>query len=121
MNMKRVAIISDTHIPSRAKKIPEWVQDEVRKADHTIHAGDFTSPETLDEVRELADGNLTAVYGNMDPGSLDVGGTETVEVEGVEFVVVHGTGSPAGYRDRIVDTVRKHARTENAVGVDEVE
>ncbi|MFB6296170.1 MAG: metallophosphoesterase family protein [Halobacteriales archaeon] len=113
--MKQVALISDTHIPSRASRIPEAFERRVRDADHVVHAGDFTDAETLDRIRELAGGDLTAVRGNMDRG-LDLPATETVEIEGVTFVVTHGTGSPAGYESRVAGAVRERA-DEDAIGV----
>lgn len=118
--MPRVAIVSDTHVPSRASEIPEWVVDEIHRADHTVHAGDFDSPDAYETVRELAGGALTAVRGNVDPGALDLPATATVEIGGVTFVVTHGTGSPRGWSDRVAATVREEADPNtdaNAVGV----
>ena len=113
--MEQVALASDTHIPTRASQIPEPFERRIRDADHVVHAGDFTSAETLDRIEDLAGGNLTAVQGNMDRG-LDLPEAETAEIEGVTFVVTHGTGSPSGYESRIVRTVRQHAG-EDAIGV----
>lgn len=104
----RIAIVSDTHIPSRASSIPEWIVEELRTADHVIHAGDFDSPEGFERVEESV-ARLTAVAGNMDPGNLGLAAVETVELGGVRFVVTHGTGPPQGYEDRVGDTVAKHA------------
>ena len=104
--MPTLAIIADTHIPSRASEIPAWVEAHVRAADHLVHAGDFDSPEAYDRVEELADGDLTAVSGNVDPGSLDLSETAILEYEGHTFVVTHGTGSPRGYEDRVRETAR---------------
>lgn len=103
----RVAIISDTHIPSRANEIPDWVCEEVQSADHTIHAGDFDSREAFETVNELAE-NLTVVRGNMD-SQLDLPAVETVDLGGVRFVVTHGTGSLDGYETRVASTVAEHA------------
>lgn len=111
--MIRVAIISDTHIPSRAERIPEWVVSEVEDADHIIHAGDFDSGEALDTVRDLAESS-TVVSGNMDRG-LGLPETATVELGGVEFVVTHGAGDFDGYEERVADIVREES--EDAVGV----
>ncbi len=111
-----LALVSDTHAPTRAGEIPEWVRERVRAADHVIHAGDFDSPEALAEVRELADGNLTAVRGNVDPPDLDLPATATVEFEGATFVVTHGTGGSRGYEERVADVVREEAGP-GAVGV----
>jgi hypothetical protein len=109
----RVAIISDTHVPSRAAEMPPWVREIVGAADHTIHAGDFDSAAAYETVEELADGNLTAVRGNMD--RLDLPETTTVRLAGQPFVVTHGTGDRAGYQDRVVETVV--AENPDAIGV----
>ncbi|UPW02195.1 metallophosphatase family protein [Halorussus gelatinilyticus] len=91
--MVEIAIVSDTHVPSRADRIPEWVADRVRDADYTVHAGDFDSPAAYETVADLAGENFTAVAGNMDPGSLDLPKVATVEVSGTTFVVTHGTAA----------------------------
>ncbi|WP_135829239.1 metallophosphoesterase family protein [Halorussus halobius] len=88
--MPRIALVSDTHVPSRADAVPAWVADRVRAADHTVHAGDLDSPDAYETVVDLADGDLTAVAGNMDPASLDLPEVATLDVEGVRFVVTHG-------------------------------
>jgi putative phosphoesterase len=93
--MVEIAIVSDTHIPSRAERIPEWVADRVREADHVIHAGDFDSPAAYETVADLAGPGLTAVAGNMDPASLDLPEVATTEIRGTTFVVTHGTASSA--------------------------
>lgn len=104
--MVEIAVISDTHIPSRASEIPDWVAERVRDADHTIHAGDFDSPEAYEAVVALTDGDLTTVAGNMDPDSLDLPEVATVEVQGTTFVVTHGTAqSMEEYGDTIAEAV----------------
>lgn len=102
--MKSVAILSDTHIPSRAERLPPWVADTVTGADLVIHAGDFDSERAYDRIDALA-GRLVAVTGNADP---DLGLPEVaqVEVDGVSLVVTHGSGPLAGYRSRVLDAVR---------------
>lgn len=104
--MRRLALISDSHIPGRAQSIPQSFRDRIRSADHVIHAGDFTTTDVLARVRDLADGNLTAVAGNMDEASLDLPRSATLDVANHRLVVIHGTGSPKGYVDRVVKAVR---------------
>ncbi len=111
----QVALVSDTHIPSRAQRIPDSFRDEIRSADHVIHAGDFDSEGALADIQDLAPA-LTAVHGNMDP-NVGLPTVATVELDGVEFVVTHGTGSKRGYEARVANAVREHAETANAVGV----
>lgn len=106
--MPRVAILADTHVPSRADAIPAWVEDEIRAADRVIHAGDFDARAAYDRLESLA-ADLTAVSGNVDPAGLDLPARATLELEGVTFVVTHGTGSPDGWTERVVDAVREEA------------
>jgi len=87
----RIALIADTHIPSRAREVPDWVVDVLSTADHTIHAGDFDTPQGHFEVSVAAGGDLTAVVGNKDH-AMDVPEVATHEADGVRFVVTHGDG-----------------------------
>lgn len=109
-----IAIISDTHVPSRATRIPDPFRERIGAADHVIHAGDFDSESMVADVQNFAQ-SLTAVRGNTDP---NVGLPEiaSVELGGVEFVVTHGTGSKRGYEDRVARVVREHGGSE-AIGV----
>ena len=109
-----VALISDTHIPSRANRIPDAFRERIAAADHVVHAGDFDSEGALSNVRALA-ARLTAVGGNMDP-RIGLPDRATVELGGVTFVVTHGTGSKRGYEDRVANIVREEAGA-GAVGV----
>jgi putative phosphoesterase len=113
-----LALVADTHVPSRAERIPEWVERHLQSADHVVHAGDFDSPEAYDRVVELAGGpqHLTAVAGNLDPASLDLSAVETFGVDGVTFVVTHGSGPREGYHGRVASVVRERGG-DDAVGV----
>lgn len=111
-----LAILGDTHIPSRATELPTWVRERVGAADHTIHTGDFDSTAAFDAVRELTDGAFTAVQGNMDGRATDLPEVVVEEFDGVEFVVTHGTGDLDGYHGRVVEAVREHGG-DDAIGV----
>jgi hypothetical protein len=100
----RLAVISDSHIPEREPDIPEPFRERIAAADHTIHAGDFESPDVLTNVRDLAT-ELTAVHGNVDPAGVDLPAVDAVELGGVTFVVTHSTIDPV-------------AAAANATGVD---
>jgi putative phosphoesterase len=111
-----VAIVSDTHIPDREQAIPDSFRERIATADHVIHAGDFTSPDVLADVRDLASG-FTAVHGNMDGASIELPSVASVSIEEVSFVVTHGTvGSRDAWLDTVVETVCEHA-LEPRVGV----
>jgi hypothetical protein len=82
------------------------VAHRVREADHTIHAGDFDSPEAYETIADLAGPEFTAVTGNMDPGSLDLPTVATVDIRGTTFVVTHGTAPTAeAYEETVAETI----------------
>lgn len=110
-----LALISDTHIPSREQRIPEAFEQRIRASDHVIHAGDFDSDSAFADIRAMAPA-LTAVSGNTDRG-LGLPLVTTVELGGVEFVVTHGAGSRRGYESRVAQAVADNAETDDAVGV----
>lgn len=110
-----VALISDTHIPSRASQIPGPFRERIERADHVIHAGDFDSEGALANIREMAT-ELTAVAGNIDP-QVGLPEVATVECGGVEFVVTHGTGSRRDYEQRVAGIVTDTATSDEPVGV----
>lgn len=99
-----MAIIADTHIPSRASELPRWVEDELERASVVIHAGDFDSVPAYEHIDALAD-ELIAVTGNTDP-ELGLPSTRQYTCEDCSFVITHGTGPLDGYRTRVLETVR---------------
>jgi putative phosphoesterase len=112
----QVAIVSDSHIPDREASIPDGFEERIAAADHVVHAGDFTSTETLAQVRELAT-ELTAVHGNMAAPDIDLPSVASVELGGVTFVVTHGTvRSMEAWYDTIAETAREHG-DEPRVGI----
>lgn len=112
----RIAILGDTHVPSRAVDIPAWVEEELGDADHVLFTGDFDSEGAHHRVTDLVGDRLTAVAGNADPADLDLPETETVELGGVRFVLTHGTGTIESWESRVADAVDDHADGD-AVGV----
>jgi hypothetical protein len=63
-NEKLIGLISDTHIPTRAKNIPEKVFEIFRNVDLILHAGDWVSIKVLGELEKIA--KVIGVRGNMD-------------------------------------------------------
>jgi len=61
---KVVGLISDTHVPVRAREIPKKVFEVFEKVDYIIHAGDLVGLTVLDKLEQIAP--VLAVYGNMD-------------------------------------------------------
>jgi uncharacterized protein len=95
----RLLLIADTHVPKRARDLPQRVWDEVDDADVVIHAGDWVEPELLDALEARAR-RLIACWGNNDGDELRSRLPERADatLDGVRFTVVHETGA-AGGRD----------------------
>ena len=93
----RLLLISDTHLPKRARDLPAQVWDEVAKADVVLHAGDWVDVALLDEL-ERRSARLLACWGNNDGPELRARLPERADatVDGVRFTVVHETGAAAG-------------------------
>jgi putative phosphoesterase len=61
---KTVGLISDTHVPVRARCIPKKVFQVFESVDFIVHAGDLVELSVIDELEQLAP--VLAVHGNMD-------------------------------------------------------
>ncbi|MFJ6758587.1 MULTISPECIES: metallophosphoesterase family protein [unclassified Streptomyces] len=96
----RLLLTSDTHVPARARHLPEDLLTAVGEADVVVHAGDWTDEATLD-LLESRSRRLIAVYGNNDGPALRGRLPEVARAElcGLRFAVVHETG-PADGRER---------------------
>ena len=97
----RLVLISDTHLPVRAKKLPAMVWAEIEVADVVIHAGDWVNVELLDELTERS-ARLIGCWGNNDGPLLRARLPEVarVSLDGVSLAVVHETGAAKGREER---------------------
>lgn len=99
----RLLLISDTHVPLRARRLPEVVWRAVDAVDVVVHAGDWVDVTTLDALEARAS-RLIGVYGNNDGADLRERLPEvaTADIEDLRVAVVHETGPSAG-RERRMD------------------
>ncbi|MFE7741329.1 metallophosphoesterase family protein [Nocardia sp. NPDC057455] len=97
----RLLIISDTHVPKRARDLPETLWREVEAADVIVHAGDWVEVALLDRL-EARSARLIGVYGNNDGPELRARLPEIAhaEVGGLRLAVVHETGPAKGREAR---------------------
>ncbi|KUN65455.1 MULTISPECIES: metallophosphoesterase [Streptomyces] len=97
----RLLLMSDTHLPKRAKQLPDPLLDELPRADVVFHAGDWVDTATLD-LLESRSARLVAVYGNNDGPELRARLPEVAyaELGGLRFAVVHETGAAQGREAR---------------------
>ena len=97
-----VLLMSDTHVPARARDLPAPLWDEVDRADLVVHAGDWVDVALLDRLEERS-ARLLACWGNNDGPSLRARLPEVARatVEGVRVAVVHETGARQGREERM--------------------
>lgn len=98
----RITILSDTHIPQRAKELPFIILKEIEKSDLIIHAGDFTTIETVKFLENL--NRFYGVAGNMDEKEVweYLPEKRIIEIEGKRIGLIHGFGSPIGIEKKII-------------------
>jgi len=100
-DVMRIGVVSDTHIPVRAKKLPDELVNGLKEVDLVLHAGDFEESSALRALRDICE--VKAVFGNMDSLALKEELPEklVLEVEGFKIGITHGFGSPQGLEERI--------------------
>ncbi len=98
--MSPVAVVlADTHIPRRAKSLPEGLVPYLNKADLVLHAGDLMDPALLHELAAYAP--VWAVHGNLDPRDADLPETLEFEFGGARIAMIHDSGRREGRRKRL--------------------
>jgi uncharacterized protein len=92
-------VLADTHIPRRARVLPEALAPYLREADLILHSGDLIRASVLDELSVYAP--VHAVRGNVDLP--EVGLPETLEFGfgGAWIAMVHDSGRKEGRRRRL--------------------
>jgi uncharacterized protein len=90
-------VIADTHIPRRAKALPEGLVPYLERADLVLHVGDLMDPALLEELAAYAP--VEAVRGNLDPEGLPV--TREFEFGGARISMVHDSGTRRARRARL--------------------
>jgi putative phosphoesterase len=93
MSIKRVGVISDTHIPKKSKNLPDALIDGLKGVDLIIHAGDINKDYVIYELEELAP--VLAVAGNTDDEGMwmTVGRKKIVPVGECKIGIIHGDGA----------------------------
>lgn len=82
--------VSDTHVPRRARRLPDELLQGLEGVDLILHAGDLVTEEVLADLATLAP--VEAVAGNMDPFSIvaRLGRAALVDIGSWRIGLVHG-------------------------------
>ena len=101
--MITIGVVSDTHIPDRARRLHPQVTAVFREASvqAILHAGDISTPATLEQLNEIAP--VHAVRGNRDWVALsNLPFARQLVFGGVKVGLSHGHGQLLAYvRDRM--------------------
>ncbi|MEU8659193.1 metallophosphoesterase family protein [Actinoplanes philippinensis] len=100
----RLVLISDTHVPKRARDLPAELWSAIDRADVVIHAGDWIGIDLLDRLEARAT-RLIACYGNNDGPELRARLPEIAraDLDGVRLAVIHETGQATGREKRCAE------------------
>jgi putative phosphoesterase len=98
----RLAILSDTHLPRGARRIPESCLQRCRDADAILHAGDLIDVPVLELMRSLGP-PVHAISGNVDGEAVRRLLPARLEVEfgGVRIGMIHVPGPAHGRLDAL--------------------
>jgi hypothetical protein len=99
--MTSLLLLSDTHVPKRARDLPPQLWRAIEAVDVVVHAGDWVDVALLDALEQRAR-RVVGVYGNNDGPPLRARLPEVarVELDGVRMAVVHETGDAKGREQR---------------------
>lgn len=98
----RIAVIADTHFPSRGPELPGACRRRLSGADAIVHAGDHSSAESLHRLRGLGP-PVYAVAGNVDDEIIRATVPHEIEVTlgGIRVAVIHDAGPARGRHARL--------------------
>ncbi len=102
-DIKEIGVVSDTHIPTRGRAVPNSLFDIFETVGLILHAGDLVDEQVLDELKAIAP--VEAVAGNMDPVMLQsrLGRLKLIEVGTVKIGLLHGdVGGPRVDYDQVL-------------------
>ncbi len=97
-----IGIISDTHMPRGARRLPDACVERLLEVDLILHAGDVMTAEALAAFESIGP-PLLAVHGNVDSAELRerLPAERMVEAGGAALAMVHDAGPSRGRLQRL--------------------
>lgn len=99
----KIGVLSDTHIPQRAKHLPQALLKGLQDVDYMIHAGDWVSLSVYRILKKY--GPVEGVAGNCDGEDIisKFGKKKILQLEGFRIGVMHGEGMKKTTEKRVWD------------------
>lgn len=100
----KIVVISDTHIPKKAKMIPSRLVTDLKKADLIVHAGDWQTIDVFNALSAYA--KVEGVVGNVDGADIQqhFRGKEILHINGFKIGITHGHGQKMTTEKRAIAT-----------------
>ena len=97
-----IAIISDTHLPSGSRLLPDACVRNIARADAVLHAGDVMTEEALAEIEAIGT-PVFAVHGNVDSPGLRraLPREREIDAEEATIAMLHDGGPSKGRFERM--------------------
>jgi uncharacterized protein len=97
-----IAVISDTHLPRGARRLPGACVERIAAADLLLHAGDFSTLEVLRDIEAIGP-PVVGVHGNVDSADLRrlLPEERVVDAEGARIAMIHDAGARSGRLERM--------------------
>jgi putative phosphoesterase len=109
----RLGIVSDTHIPGKARLLPTGFLKDMENVDYILHAGDWNTLDVYEELSQLAP--VDGVAGNTDGFEIvsKFGYQKILEFGSKKIGIVHGNGmrgttvdnAIGAFKDEVVDCI----------------
>ncbi|CAM4008528.1 metallophosphoesterase family protein [Mesobacillus thioparans] len=99
----KVVVVSDTHMPKKAKQLPMILKRDLEDCDYIIHAGDWQTVELYHQLQQYAP--IIGVTGNVDgPELKSLLNLKEVFLAGdFRIGIVHGYGTGKTTEKRAID------------------
>lgn len=100
----KIGVISDTHIPERANRLPQKILEDFKNVDMILHAGDLIELKVLEDLRQSCP-RISAVWGNMDLPNVRglLSEKEIIKINDKRIGLTHGFGHPS----KLIELVTK--------------
>ncbi|MDQ0255658.1 putative phosphoesterase [Evansella vedderi] len=101
----KIVVVSDTHIPKRAKELPQPRLRKLKTTDRIIHAGDW---QTIDVFHQLsAFAPVDGVFGNVDREDIKkiMPEKKIITIKGWKIGIFHGHGDRKTTEKRAIEAL----------------
>jgi uncharacterized protein len=97
-----IGVISDTHLPRGARRIPDACLERLQAADLILHAGDLSDLSVLRDLEQLGP-PVAAIHGNIDSEEVRrvLPEERVVNADGVRIAMLHDAGPSKGRLERM--------------------